>query len=428
MGLQLAPVSPHASFRDPSLQTQAARLVLGPESAFLEDRGAPDALPKGLLSQAATTALLWPPVETIWAYVVDSWRRLFDQRAGSGGGFELRTEMQLQLHLHRRFFEVATEGLTWSWTLLRAAFLFNLQKRMPIVMLIDPPEGPPMQLPPLDVRVFHGGAGVAFCPDAWFRDLEAAAPGSCVRLFQVEGDSSYRRLATEIASQLPRAGLHRANVTFEAPGSTVKALAGECPLALASAVGCCPASAAFTARQQLNSGVPVVATAHALPSLLDFVNELQACLKGQRLAFEFAGVNPFRSCLCAGTPAEAEAAPGAGRWGRLQGLGKRPELNGREVFLSEKIPSSGRWKVLLSTGEVLSVMPNNIKAQVEEPWPPVCTAAGELSSDELRRAARAQLLAEPFEERIAHMISQVPKGTNAFWVGLRLQGPTPAGE
>lgn len=40
---------------------------------------------------AAASALLWPAVEPIWAYVICSWRRLFSQRFGTGGGFELRT-------------------------------------------------------------------------------------------------------------------------------------------------------------------------------------------------------------------------------------------------------------------------------------------------------------------------------------------------
>ena len=54
---------------------------------------------------AAASALVWSPVEPIWAYVVSSWRRLFTQRAGAGGGFELRTAPLQHLGL-MLFFEV----------------------------------------------------------------------------------------------------------------------------------------------------------------------------------------------------------------------------------------------------------------------------------------------------------------------------------
>ena len=72
---QLLPVSPHAGFRDHTLHTEAARLVLGGHGPRV----------------SAAAALLLAPVEPIWCYVVRSWRRLFTQRAGIGHGFELRT-------------------------------------------------------------------------------------------------------------------------------------------------------------------------------------------------------------------------------------------------------------------------------------------------------------------------------------------------
>ena len=34
-----------------------------------------------ILHVAAASALLWPEVQSIWAYVISSWRRLFSQRA-----------------------------------------------------------------------------------------------------------------------------------------------------------------------------------------------------------------------------------------------------------------------------------------------------------------------------------------------------------
>ena len=49
-----------------------------------------------ILHVAAASALLWPEVQSIWAYVISSWRRLFSQRAGAGGGFELRTAPRLE--------------------------------------------------------------------------------------------------------------------------------------------------------------------------------------------------------------------------------------------------------------------------------------------------------------------------------------------
>jgi len=49
-----------------------------------------------ILHVAAASALLWPEVQSIWAYVISSWRRLFSQRAGAGGGFELRTAPGLE--------------------------------------------------------------------------------------------------------------------------------------------------------------------------------------------------------------------------------------------------------------------------------------------------------------------------------------------
>ena len=71
-------ISPHAGFRDPSLHTEAAKLVLS----------------RCDMRSSAAAALLLAPVEPIWCYVVKSWRRLFTQRAGMGHGFELRTAAQ----------------------------------------------------------------------------------------------------------------------------------------------------------------------------------------------------------------------------------------------------------------------------------------------------------------------------------------------
>eukprot|EP00913_Durusdinium_trenchii_P022407 g21047.t3 len=50
-------------------------------------------------------------------------------------------EAQHKMYKERRFFDIATEGLTWSWTVLRAAFLFDLAQPSPTVLATMPPEG-----------------------------------------------------------------------------------------------------------------------------------------------------------------------------------------------------------------------------------------------------------------------------------------------
>ncbi|CAK9015568.1 unnamed protein product [Durusdinium trenchii] len=222
-GKQHLPVSPHAGFRDHTLQTEVAQLILCSDNLIMARRDR-------LRHIAAATALVWPPVEPIWAYVVNGWRRLFTQRAGAGGGFELRTEAQHKMYKERRFFDIATEGLTWSWTVLRAAFLFDLAQPSPTVLATMPPEGPPQQLPPLALRILWAPMkDLLWCPSAWFRDLMCASPGSHITFHgRTMSDSVPSWRATELRQQLPQCGFFDISVELEPNGSA----GGGAPLVL----------------------------------------------------------------------------------------------------------------------------------------------------------------------------------------------------
>lgn len=81
--------------------------------------------------------------------------------------------MQHKLCKERRFYDTVTEGLTWSWTLIRAAFLLGLGRHSDgIAAGFAPPEGPPEHLPALHVHILHAPMEqLFFCPTACFRDL-----------------------------------------------------------------------------------------------------------------------------------------------------------------------------------------------------------------------------------------------------------------
>ncbi|CAE8587176.1 unnamed protein product, partial [Polarella glacialis] len=186
-------------------------------------------------------------------------------------------------------------------------------------------------------------------------------------------------------------------------------------------------------RGELRDGIPVVATARTLPPLLDLLNALCEPLLQQAADMPgkaaFLGLNPFMSHWCPGflsegtSPCDGEASPG--KRAQLLGLAARPELNGLEVLLAEKLqPKDGgsgvRWRVRLADGNELSVRAANLALEPERPWPPSPPPEGFFLSDaEIKQAARAQLLAESFEPRVAQlMISAAPGGANSFWLGL----------
>ena len=95
-----------------------------------------------ILHVAAASALLWPEVQSIWAYVISSWRRLFSQRAGAGGGFELRTAPCLECRPGR----MSRQGLcmarhcvriydnTWLYIYI---YMITYTYSMPFVMPFD---------------------------------------------------------------------------------------------------------------------------------------------------------------------------------------------------------------------------------------------------------------------------------------------------
>ncbi|CAJ1410024.1 unnamed protein product [Effrenium voratum] len=378
-GRQCVPVSPHAGFRDHTLQTEVAHLVLGP--AFGSRR----------LRVAAASALLWPKVEPVWAYVVCSWRRLFHHRAGTGGGFELRTEIQHKLYKERRFFDITTEGLTWSWTVLRAAFLLGLAEPVPCFLPSLPPEGPPIQLPPLTLRILHGPLELlAWCPEAWFRDLLDAAPGTRIELGTVP--VTPWRAADELRRQLP--GLHLQDLSLDRqsnPGGAALAFA-------AFADGeASDAAAAEALKAQLALEVPALVTG-ALRTLLELWRELSAWRAGLQLAF--LGRNPF-----AAAPKSASSSPAtakSGRWARLQGLASKPALNGAEVLIVEEVCEKARWQVRLEDASEIQVRAECLDVFPETPWPPVPEPG--LTLEE----AEAAETSEEFEP-----------GSNQFWMGVK---------
>eukprot|EP00439_Symbiodinium_sp_Y106_P026100 s2399_g3.t1 len=387
LGRQLAPVSPHASFRDHSLQVQAARLLLGPQSGASKDQRH--------LPVAATSALLWPPVEPVWAYVVRGWRRLFAQRAGSGGGFELRTEMQHKLYKERRFFELASEGLTWSWTVLRAAFLFGFARPLPALWSTAPPEGPPVQLPPLSLRVVFGPwSQLNWAPSAWWRDLLDAAPGS--RIHQLQAAAFVPFTGAELRQQLPRAAFR--DIKVESMDTAESAGSGEA-LVLAAEVAV-TLDLLQALRKELAAGHPVLATARSLATLAELWNSLSEGALHLRVAF--VGANPFASQLR--PPAAVGAAPVPGRWARICGLTKRSDLNGSEALLAEE-RNDGRWRVSTSSGD-LAVREENLEVFVEEPWPP--TPSPGLTVAEWKAICDAPSLS-----------TAATGGTNAFWLGIQ---------
>ncbi|CAE7364424.1 Lrguk [Symbiodinium natans] len=396
LGRQPAPVSPHASFRDHSLQVQAAQLLLGPGQAFLAGSGIPD---HRHLRVAATAALLWPPVEPVWAYVVRGWRRLFAQRAGSGGGFELRTEMQHKLYKEKRFFDLASEGLTWSWTVLRAAFLFDMALPLPALWSTTPPEGPPIQLPPLCLRVVWGPwAQLNWAPSAWWRDLLDAAPGSRVSLAQPAAQIPFT--GAELRPQLPRATFYNIQVqaldTLECEGAAL-VLAAEVAVTMALLQAL---------ETELAAGRPVLATARSLATLAELWNALSKESEEGSLDIAFVGVNPFASQLC--QPSAVGADPLPGRWARIRGLTKRPDLNGAEVLLAEE-REDGRWRVSTPGGD-LAVRREHLEVFVEEPWPPAPSRGLTASEWKAICASPARLDASA-------------GGTNAFWLGIRPSRP-----
>ena len=63
MGRQTTAVSPHAGFRDSSMHTAAAKLVLGPELALVDVHCGQRELPYSTMLLAASLSLLSPPVE-----------------------------------------------------------------------------------------------------------------------------------------------------------------------------------------------------------------------------------------------------------------------------------------------------------------------------------------------------------------------------
>ncbi|CAE7780195.1 Lrguk, partial [Symbiodinium necroappetens] len=365
---------------------EAARLLLGPEGNALKAE-------QRHLRVAATSALLWPPVEPVWAYVVRGWRRLFAQRAGSGGGFELRTEMQHKLYKERRFFELASEGLTWSWTVLRAAFLFGFARPLPALWSTTPPEGPPVQIPPLSLRVVFGPwSQLNWAPSAWWRDLLDAAPGS--RIHQPQAAAFVPFTGAELRQQLPRAAFH--DIKVESMDSAESA--GEA-LVLAAEVAVTQ-DLLQALRKELVAGHPVLATARSLATLAELWNLLS---EGEKLHLRlaFVGANPFASQL---RPAAVGAAPVPGRWARISGLTKRADLNGSEALIAEE-RDDGRWRVSTSSGD-LAVRQENLEVFVEEPWPP--TPSPGLSAAEWKAICNAPSLS-----------TAADGGTNAFWLGMQ---------
>eukprot|EP00930_Biecheleria_cincta_P098358 TRINITY_DN90010_c0_g1_i1.p1 TRINITY_DN90010_c0_g1~~TRINITY_DN90010_c0_g1_i1.p1 ORF type:complete len:889 (+),score=105.08 TRINITY_DN90010_c0_g1_i1:288-2669(+) len=432
MGRQHVPVSPHAGFRDPSLQTEIARMILGPDHLFVDagtSFGNGDSPCELLLTLAAASALLWSPVEPIWAYVVVGWRRLFDQRHGSGHGFELRTEMQLHLLTSRRFFEICTEGLTWSWTLLRAAYLFKLVEPMAVQMGANPPEGPPVQLLPLSVRIIEGcSAQLLFCPDAWFRDLAEVVKDVDIVIHKDSASHTpapRRDLLSKLRTQLPRASVQPVSVSVvdqrSQPASTPFA---RNVVVLAAGIHVVHRGLIAALIAELKSGGRIVVTSSKLAPLLEVLDELDGhSHSSERPEIIFFGVNPFGSCLPAqhsNDPAGGASAPKPGALATLCDLISHPALNGREAFVIERVAASGRWRVRIAGGKEMAVQEANLRVHSLEPWPPAPpSAAEELTADEVWRAVQADRRAEAYEQKIQRLIAARPPSTNAFWLGLQ---------
>jgi len=461
MGRQEEAVSPHASFRDPSLQTPMAQLVLSPELSFL-DSGPPlerGVHCEGVLTLAAVTSLLLPAVEPIWAYAQSSWRQLFDQRNGAGGGFELRTELQLRLHTDKRLFDIATEGLTWSWTLLRAAYLFGLCLPSPVMMHTEPPEGPPTQLLPLAVHIINApDVQLNLCPDAWFHDFTTVAQVASITC-AVDGANSEslvsRDLVSELEQHLPRALLRRTRLAYTSqPAKDLQGLPGRRTLALAAGVRGPSPGLLATLCAQLKRGAAVVVTGYELAPLLDVLAELSdmASSGDSRPYLAFAGSNPFGSCLrlpagditgsgasttvvAAREKLQALGTGGDGSGvavpimpgvrGQLKGLPGRPELDGRDALvvsrLAVEVDSSGpRWRMRIAGGEEVEAEPQHLV--VEEPeaaWPPgPRLGEAELTEADAWRAARARMFCEALEPAVARLAKARPPSTNAYWLGL----------
>jgi len=523
MGRQATAVSPHASFRDPSLSTEVAQLVLGPELSMMLDSpcmpnmvgvsvacGEPEEdllVPHdGLLALASACALLLAPVEEVWVYAQRSWRGLLDQRQGSGGGFELRTQMHHRLHLDRRFFDVVTEGLTWSWTILRAAFLFGLCVPMPAALSVEPPDGPPLQLLPLSIRIMAFNASVehhlGFCPDAWLRDLAAVMPQCPVIVSSAPdgalhgansshssagknttsangGSSSWRATARGkaaasrghdlmelLCTQLPRTKLQRepsvalqrtedcaaAAATLAPPGRQLLVFFANVREDMKQEV-----SAAMQA--QLLAGAAVIVTSRRLRPLLTILADVPMEGPGA-VELVFFGANPFGSCLdaCSGGTLcdEVLQAPTPGAWARLRGLRSRPELNGRECFVTAECAEAGRWQVRTTSDagwQDILVRPENLAVPSPAPWPPGPWANGLVLEPAAARHAALALLAtrdwssytgprgcsrvnlgrsnhNPRDDTallLEELARARPPATNAYWLGLRLAAHTASG-
>lgn len=429
MGRQAEAVSPHASFRDPSLRCGAlANICLGPDLLLRRAGGVPT---DGELELAAITALLWPPVEPIWAYAQASWRALMDQRNGSGGGFELRTQMQLRLHLDRRFFDVVSEGLTWSWTILRAAFLFGLHRLMPVAMNIEPPQGPPLQLLPLDVRIIAApGLRLLACTDAWFRDLTTAAPDARVILSGTaaargaSGGQLLCNLVSELRPQLPRASFREVDAVSVAVQSSPEPRLppGYRRLAMLADIEIVNPDLLLLIKAQLDCKASVVVTARQLWPLVEVLKALDAseCLPAPRLVF--AGANPFGSWLKEASDEDVEVTedPSPGVWARLRrSPGGRLELEGRECFVASSC-ADGRWRVRVAgLDSTLEVPASSLLVPSPSPWPPRPPLGQEIEPEVFWRAVRNQQAGQPKRDPLLERLAvSRPEATNAFWIGL----------
>eukprot|EP00435_Cladocopium_sp_Y103_P066544 s28_g28.t2 len=342
-GKQLMPVSPHAGFRDYTLQTQVAELILGSDNLILH--------------VAAASALLWPEVQPIWAYVIGSWRRLFSQRAGAGGDATQDVQRAALLRCrHRRFdleLDAAARSLPPGFS---PAFTVHI--------------GPPFELPPLAVRILRAPMeDLLWCPSAWFRDLLSAAPGTRISFHgPKDGVSSISPWhATELRQQLPRVNMPHISIAMEPNGGHQSEQSQLSPLGLAVVDHLDPELLELLMLEL--SQHPVLVTARQLHLLVELWKRLQLgpekmlgslwdhCV----MQMVFLGRNPFASTLA--LPGTGGASPRPGCWARLQGLESKTELNGSEVLIVTADMEKGRWLVRLADGREILV-----RAERLETW------------------------------------------------------------
>eukprot|EP00747_Dinoflagellata_sp_TGD_P012414 gnl/TRDRNA2_/TRDRNA2_121645_c1_seq1.p1 gnl/TRDRNA2_/TRDRNA2_121645_c1~~gnl/TRDRNA2_/TRDRNA2_121645_c1_seq1.p1 ORF type:complete len:482 (+),score=54.54 gnl/TRDRNA2_/TRDRNA2_121645_c1_seq1:178-1446(+) len=366
---------------------------------------------------------MMPPITPAWAHLPSTWQKLMDLRNGNGSGFELQKELLTKLRTDLRFVAVATQALTWSWTLIRASLLLGLGSLAPVAGLpADLPGGPPLELPgqPFSVTVVCAPTcPVTFCPEAWFRDLSAYANGLDLTFMGSEPTPYGSAVAADLVSfyhrMLPMEALQQpVRVDWRSDP-------GRPHIGLVAEVGqdCCKDTDSVCTL--LCRGVPLVVTAAEFSSLLEVLRAVSnAELRPEVI---FAGENPFASLWKAPVPGtlakpstEAPVSAHPGSRVRLQGLQMHAELNGREAMVVEQLTESGRWRLRLSDGSEIAVRDANLAASRCDESPLPLEAPKSLSSAEVWNA----VLHRSFGEHISQLLAMPTRSSsNAFWLGLR---------